>query len=371
MNKTRLHIYVFITVTATVLLISFFSFRYLYQVASDKLWTSKMESGKRESREIGRLLEQQLLTGIEKPQVIRNLQQSIENTDVQSEFICMYDKNGIELCHPNPALIGQKIEQNNSRLDLGEGKNSISFSEVISSQQKLGGVRNFPEDQHRSSEIVNVYPVKGSDWIVASHANIDLMHQELSDLYKQFSIGFLLSTLIIITCCLLLIRRIYSRHEQALEEEITGLNEKINSLSTLNLQLNTLQEKLQDQILVQQPEREKENGRKRIITYHKDELIHLDVSEIAYFFLDGSTVLIFTFDNKQFSTNNSLDELMKQLDNDIFYRANRQFIINMRSIKTIFIYGKNQLRIVTDPKTSEPVIISKNKVAEFKKWLDR
>jgi hypothetical protein len=371
MNKTRLHIYVFITVTTTVLLISFFSFRYLYQVASEKLWTNKMESGKRESREIGRLLEQQLLTGIEKPQVIRNLQQSIENTDVQSEFICMYDKNGIELCHPNPALIGQKIEQNNSQLDLGEGKNSISFSEVISSQKKLGGIRNFPKSQHRSSEIVNVYPVKGSDWIVASHANIDVMHQELSDLYKQFSIGFLLSTLIIITCCLLLIRRIYSKHEQALEDEIAGLNEKINSLSTLNLQLNTLQEKLQDQILVQHPEREKENGRKRIITYHKDELIHLDVSEIAYFFLDGSTVLIFTLDNKQFSTNISLDELMKQLDNDIFYRANRQFIINMRSIKTIFVYGKNQLRIVTDPKTSESVIISKNKVAEFKKWLDR
>jgi len=45
--------------------------------------------------------------------------------------------------------------------------------------------------------------------------------------------------------------------------------------------------------------------------------------------------------------------------------------VNVNAIKTILIYGKNQLRLVTQPASSEDIIISKNKVAEFKKWLDQ
>ncbi|MBE5320778.1 LytTR family transcriptional regulator DNA-binding domain-containing protein [Pedobacter sp. MR2016-19] len=54
-----------------------------------------------------------------------------------------------------------------------------------------------------------------------------------------------------------------------------------------------------------------------------------------------------------------------------YYRANRQFIISLNAIKTIYIYGKNQLKIVVSPEPDEVILISKNKVSEFKKWLDR
>lgn len=347
------------------MLISYFSFRYLYNSAAEKLWASKMESGARESREIGRLLEQQLQSGLPQEKVIHNLQQSIENTDTQGEFICMYDKNGIERCHPNPALIGQKIAAGNSMLLSGNG--SIPFNEAIAQQKSLGGTRSFPEAKNRSSEIVNIYPVKGSDWVVAAHANIEVLQTELSGLYTRFVVCFLATALIIIGSCLLLIRQIYGRYEKAVSLEISTLNEKVNTLGSLNEQLA----KLQQENATVKLNPDKETTRKRIITYLKDELIHLEVTEIAFFFLDGATVNIITYHNKKYSTTLSLDELMKQLDDELFYRANRQFIISLNCIKTIYVYGKNQLKIVVSPEPEEAILISKNKVSEFKKWLDR
>jgi len=365
MLRGRLHILLFAAISITVLLISYFSFRYLYHGAAEKLWASKMESGARESREIGRLLEQQLQSGLPQEKVIHNLQQSIENTDTQGEFICMYNKNGIELCHPNPALIGQKITDSNSMLQSGNA--IIPFNEAIAQQKSLGGTRSFSEAKKRSSEIVNIYPVKGSDWIVAAHANIEVLQTELSGLYNQFIICFLTTAIIIIGSCLLLIRQIYSRYEKAVSLEINTLNEKVNTLGGLNEQLGKLQQ--ENASVPLNPE--KEIFRKRIITYLKDELIHLETSEIAFFFLDGASVNIVTHNNKKYSTSLSLDELMKQLDGERFYRANRQFIISLNCIETIYIYGKNQLKIVVSPEPEETILISKNRVSDFKKWLDR
>jgi len=365
MLKGRLHLLLFVTLSITVMLISYFSFRYLYNSAAEKLWASKMESGARESREIGRLLEQQLQSGLAPQKVIRNLQQSIENTDTQGEFICMYDKNGIELCHPNPALIGQKIAQGNSILQSRNG--SIPFNEAIAQQKSLGGTRSFPEAKNRRSEIVNIYPVKGSDWVVAAHANIEVLQAELSGLYTQFIICFLTTAVIIIGSCLMLIRQIYGRYEKSVSLEISSLNEKVNTLGSLNEQLARLQQ--ENALVSLNPD--KETTRKRMITYLKDELIHLDTTEISFFFFDGAAVNIITHNGKRYSTALSLDELMKQLDGDTFYRANRQFIISLNAIKTIYIYGKNQLKIVVSPEPDEVILISKNKVSEFKKWLDR
>ena len=100
-------------------------------------------------------------------------------------------------------------------------------------------------------------------------------------------------------------------------------------------------------------------------------MILLEIQDAALFYLADNTLIIKTFLGKEHIINLSLDELMKQLDNQIFYRANRQYIVNVNAIKTIFIYGKNQLRLLTQPESPEDIIISKNKVAEFKSWLDQ
>lgn len=371
MNKIRLYIYSFLGISLTVLLISIISFKYIYSSAKAQLWKSKLESGQRECREIGKLLEQQLQNGMPSAKVIDQLQQSIVNTDAQSEFVCMYDREGIELCHPNPALVGQKINDNNSQFLTTNNGEPVPFSKVLQLGKANGGIRRFPEPTHRSSEIVNVYPVRGTDWLVAAHANTEVVQEEFSNLYKQFFIVLLIMALLIIGCCYVLVRLIYRTYERKAEAEIQQLDTKVNELTALNKQLLLTQEKLGAQPVASVPVADPVAYRKRIITYQKNEMITLDVDDVALFYLTETAVFIKTYLDKQYTTNLSLDELMRQLDSHVFYRANRQYIININAIKTIQVYGNNQLRLLTKPESNEDIVISKNKVAEFKKWLDR
>lgn len=373
MKKTRLHLFTFISVSLVVLLVGLGALGYFYRSAKEALWTSKMEAGKRETRELGRLLEQQLAGGIPAQKVINNLQESILNTDAQSEFICMYNTLGIELCHPNPALIGQKIDAANSQ--FADSAQRVPFSDVLRSGKASAGIRIFPKDIQRSSEIVSIYPVKGSDWVVAAHANIAVQQAQLENLYHRFILGLLIMVLLIAGSCFLLIRLIYRKYEGIMEGEIDRLSDRVNSLTALNHQLKLSQEKQKrlDATTVALPNdtTPPENSRKRLVTYHKDEMVMVEAEDIAFFSLSENIVSMHTFNEQQYTINSSLDELMKQLDKEVFYRANRQFIINVNAIHTILVYGRNQLRLSTQPQSPENIIISKNKVTDFRKWLDR
>ncbi|SDQ98140.1 LytTr DNA-binding domain-containing protein [Chryseobacterium soldanellicola] len=367
MKKFKLYTITFLAVGFVILLISFLSFQYLYKSSRQELFNGKLEAGKRESREIGKLLELQLKSGLSKQKVIQNLQNSIVNTDTESGFICMYDQTGIELCHPDPALVGQVINKSNS--DFISGETTSDFIDVLNSGKENTGIRNFSKTSNRSSEIVSVSPVAGSDWMLASHINTRVIGQEISDLYLRFLLIFLLATLIILGSSFFLIRMIYKKYESYKERQVNDLNNEVNALTAMNNQLNRIHSNSNAD--KDTADEAAENLKKRLITYHKDELISLEATEIAYFFLENNIVYIKTHSGNQFSINSSLDELARMLDQFKFYRANRQYIVNISAISKILIYGKNQLKIIVTPKSEDDILISKNRVAEFKKWLDQ
>ncbi|MGH2624119.1 MAG: hypothetical protein ACRDE7_10670 [Sphingobacterium sp.] len=60
------------------------------------------------------------------------------------------------------------------------------------------------------------------------------------------------------------------------------------------------------------------NGRRRLITYLKDNIITIDTECIMYIILHENMVSEFTSNNKSYNLNTSLYDLMKELDNDIF-----------------------------------------------------
>ncbi|WP_185212516.1 LytTR family transcriptional regulator [Sphingobacterium mizutaii] len=363
MKSSKHYLWTFIGLTLLAFLASAASLSYYYQEAKTSLLQQKECAGKREIRELGVLLEQQIHAGIAKETVIANLQKSILNTDVQSEFVCMYNTQGIELCHPDPSLIGQKIDASNSSINIAGQLNS--FRQILKEGKERSGTREFSSDSQRSSEIVSVYPVQGTDWMLASHANIAAVQAQLEDLFLKFVVGGILFTLFISLSSFLLIRLIYRSYEKQKEAEIAELNMQVNTLQIMNQQLETVKNNIAQEFSDKKP------TRKRILSYIRDEVIALDTDDIAYFELNNNPIIARTFDQNTYSVNGSLDELVNELDQEVFYRANRQFIINIRAISNIWVYGRNQLRIETTAKSETPILISKNKVSEFKRWLDR
>ena len=69
--------------------------------------------------------------------------------------------------------------------------------------------------------------------------------------------------------------------------------------------------------------------------------------------------------------NVSMDELEHQLNPDYFFRANRQYIINVEHVLFLGNYfgGKLIVRLKGYPKTE--IQVSKEKAQRLKEWIDR
>jgi two-component system LytT family response regulator len=74
-------------------------------------------------------------------------------------------------------------------------------------------------------------------------------------------------------------------------------------------------------------------------------------------------------ENREFVMNETLEEIESRLPGDLFFRANRQFIIQKRFVVNAEIFFNNRLVVHLQLKTSEKIIISREKAALFKDWL--
>ncbi len=101
----------------------------------------------------------------------------------------------------------------------------------------------------------------------------------------------------------------------------------------------------------------------------RDKLIPLQVSNIAFICIDEKMIKIVTLDHKVFYTNQTLDDLLVQLDPTQFFRANRQYIVSRGAIKDVSIWFGNKLAINLIVETPDKVIVSKARVSEFKTWF--
>ncbi|GAB4045519.1 LytTR family transcriptional regulator DNA-binding domain-containing protein [Spirosoma litoris] len=371
MKKEKVYLYTVLALSLIVMLVSVLTTNYLFSSATDRLLEAQLDASKRESREIQRLLEGQLSSGIEKAQVVTNLQKSIENTDTQTGFVCMYDTTGKEICHPDPSRIGQQIETDNSVVGPIRGRENQSFYALLNDGKAAGGLRTFSSSQ-RGSEIIYVQPIANTSWMLAAHANLQAIHRQIDELHTQFLLAQGLASTLIIVFSFLAVRWIGNRYEQQLEGE---KNELADEVRTLNANLVLYQTKVENEPsvpAVDEPgiQTDDTSPRRRILTYWKDELVVIPTDQIAYFYTANSLTYIYCQDAKVYTSPASLDELQKGLDADQFFRANRQFLIAIRAIDRIFQYGKNQLKITIAPQPPEDILISKNKVAEFKQWLN-
>ena len=340
---------------------------YLIKVSTSQLLEIQIESSKREAREFSNIVSYQIENGLDRSIVINNIQKSIEGTNTESGFICMFDWSGVEICHPDPQKIGKQVNPNESYVrNINDGLNTEDFYDLLTNKKNYGGLREFNND--RNSEIIYLYPVKNTDWIIAAHANIDKLEKEIKNLKVTFLLVYLLTCISIIFLSVLTIRYLTNYYENELEIKNQLLTGEVISLSKLNLQLtnykNKVQKKIEDDNLSENPSKIK----KRVLTYLKDKLVSIKTEQISFIHTENTLTYITCLNGDINPTNSSLEELFKGLDHSVFFRANRQNIISIKGIEEILKYGNNQLKILT--KHGEAIIISKNKAAEFKKLLN-
>lgn len=97
----------------------------------------------------------------------------------------------------------------------------------------------------------------------------------------------------------------------------------------------------------------------------------ISVTEIQCFFVQERAVFIRTVGGKKYDLDYSLDQLQKLVDPNTFFRINRNYLIHIDSIQDIYSYSSNRLGVNLKMMDHLHMIVSREKVSEFKKWLDR
>jgi two-component system, LytTR family, response regulator LytT len=101
-----------------------------------------------------------------------------------------------------------------------------------------------------------------------------------------------------------------------------------------------------------------------------DKIMPIPVKNIAFTYLDKTIVKITTFNHERYFFASSLDEVERMLDPSLFYRANRQFIINRKAVVNVEHYLSRRFTVKLSVETPETIVISKGKASEFLQWLE-
>jgi DNA-binding LytR/AlgR family response regulator len=102
-----------------------------------------------------------------------------------------------------------------------------------------------------------------------------------------------------------------------------------------------------------------------------DQYKYVDTSEIAYFRAEDNEVILLTRANRTYIIEHSLDELSQLLDPGIFFRISRSYIVSIHSVVKVSKYFNSRLILDLQPEAGEKVLISRVKVQEFLKWMDK
>ncbi|WP_143317866.1 LytTR family DNA-binding domain-containing protein [Clostridium sp. HBUAS56017] len=108
-----------------------------------------------------------------------------------------------------------------------------------------------------------------------------------------------------------------------------------------------------------------EKGLDKLMIKNKEGISFLDTKEIVLVQREESTTVIYT-KTENYATSISLSDIEKKLDNTLFFRSHKSYIINLSLIKKIYPYGR-WTYVVKLNNTEKDALLTHEKYEEIKK----
>jgi DNA-binding LytR/AlgR family response regulator len=103
-----------------------------------------------------------------------------------------------------------------------------------------------------------------------------------------------------------------------------------------------------------------------------DKFKSVPLKEISCFHISEKCTFIRDQQGQDYGIDYSLEQLESIIDPHKFFRINRDCIVNIESITLMHSYSSSRLQLtLRNMEKSELFVVSRDKVADFKKWIDR
>ncbi len=146
------------------------------------------------------------------------------------------------------------------------------------------------------------------------------------------------------------------------DERLQKALEKYDQLNK-GIDLNTLLKLAKSQ--------EKPAYKSRFMIKVGDKIKSIAVDEITVFFSLAKGTYLHTSNNRNYVVEHSLEKVEVLLDPNRFFRVNRKFIVAIDAPSEIIAHSNSRLKLKIDGFDQDEVIVAREKVKEFKQWLDR
>lgn len=129
------------------------------------------------------------------------------------------------------------------------------------------------------------------------------------------------------------------------------------------------EQKFDYQSLVKLFQAEKKEYKTRFLLKNGQEFVRLNTTDVAYFYSEDGLTFAAGRNGKRHLLDHTLDQLTGELNPDNFFRINRRRIVRAESILKIHTYFNNRLKLDLSPPVKDDVIVSRERVKEFKNWI--
>lgn len=111
--------------------------------------------------------------------------------------------------------------------------------------------------------------------------------------------------------------------------------------------------------------------RERFMVSRGEHVLSVPTGDVAWFEGEDRYVYLMRKDGKRYMIDDKLADLEHLLPPREFYRLNRSFIARFDAIRDILNLSKSRVKVTLDPPTSREVVVSSEKTADFKAWLNQ
>lgn len=112
---------------------------------------------------------------------------------------------------------------------------------------------------------------------------------------------------------------------------------------------------------------------KRFMVRIGTRLKSLNEEEIAYFKTKKGDLMVFDKNGQAYFYNSTLEKIEKVLNPNVFFRINRQFIVNIEAIDKVIVLSKSKLKVSLTPALSDEefIFVSAERSTALKQWLEQ
>ncbi len=115
---------------------------------------------------------------------------------------------------------------------------------------------------------------------------------------------------------------------------------------------------------------ERKQYKERFMVKVGEQLKFVKTEDIAYFQSEDGYAHLMTWSGEKQIIDFSLDQLRDMLNPKDFKRINRQVVVNIDCIDKVTNYFNSRLKLILKPDGND-VVVSRDRVNDFKAWLDR